>query len=256
MPNERCLICTVTFNRLEMTKRCLDSLFLMTNPALYRLVVIDNGSTDGTVDYLKSLTNYQIEDIIFNEENLGTAQALNMGWKIAASRGQYAGKLDNDVVFYDNNWLDKVISVLDQTEDVGLVGLKRRDLEEKPNHNDNFFRSHLFALPSGQVVEIAEHVIGTCWTVHTRTLEEVGALVQIGPYGLDDALYCIRLRLAGMVPVFVPDVAIEHIDPGHSKYPEFTQWKIDRATEVFQSGAYDKLRDSFINGERPIYEPF
>jgi len=239
-----------------MTQACLTSLFQMTNPALYKLMIIDNGSTDGTVDFLRTLTHPQIEDIVYNGENLGTARALNKGWKIAAERGQYAGKLDNDVVFYDNDWLDKAVSVLNDTVDVGLVGLKRRDLEEKPNHNDRFFRTRLVTLPSGQIIEIAEHVIGTCWIVGTQALEDVGALVQIGPYGLDDSLYCIRLRLCGLVPVFLPDVAIEHIDPGHPKYPEFTQWKIDKATEVFQSGAYDKLRDSFVNKERPIYEPF
>lgn len=251
-----CLICCATFNRIEMTQRCFSSLFDTANPDLYSLFIIDNCSTDGTIDYLKTLSHPCLEDIIFNSENLGTARALNMGWKLAESRGQHAGKVDNDVVWYDDDWLDKMVSVFQQAEDVGLIGLKRRDLEEKPNHNDEFFRSRLFTLPNGQVIEIVNHVMGTCWLVSNKLLKEIGALKQIGLYGLDDSIYCHRAHLAGYATVFVPDVAIDHIDPGHPKYPEYTQWKIDKATEVMKSGAYDQIMEEYRVGQRPLYEAF
>ena len=250
------LITTVTFNRIEMTKKCLESLFSTADPALYSLMIVDNGSKDGTVDYLKTLTNPQIEDIIFNPENVGTASALNVGWKLAYDRNWHAGKLDNDVVFYDNGWLRKMKYTLEIVGDIGLVGLKRRDLEEKPNHNSTFYRSTLFPLPNNKVVEIAEHVMGTCWLVGKNALQKLGGLKQIGPYGLDDAIYCHRMHIAGYYVAFIPDVAIEHIDPGDSLYPEYTQWKIKQASEVFNSGDYDELMAAYKQGLRSIKEPF
>ena len=87
-------------------------------------------------------------------------------------------------------------------------------------------------------------------------LKKIGALKQIGPYGLDDAIYCHRMRLGGYLNAFVPDVAIEHIDPGHPKYPQYTQWKIDQATEVMKSGEYDKLMQEYKTGARDLFEEF
>jgi len=250
------LITTVTYNRIEMTKQCLKSLFATADPNLYSLFIVDNGSEDGTVDYLKTLTNPQIEDIVYNPTNTGTASALNIGWKIAHDRGWHAGKLDNDVCFYDTSWLKRMKYVVDTVEDVGIIGLKRRDLEEKPNHKDAFYRSYFYILPDEHIIEIAQHVMGTCWLVGKGALKKLGGLKQIGPYGLDDAIYCHRMHLAGYYVAFIPDIAIEHIDPGDSMYPEYTQWKIKQAGEVLASGAYDEIMRAYKTGLRDVREPF
>lgn len=251
-----CLICCTTYNKVECHQACIDSLFKTADPALYSLLIIDNASTDGTVDWLKTLDHPCIEDILYLEENVGTARGLNRGWKLAFQRGQHPGKLDGDNIFYDTGWLHKMLSVLEITEDVGLVGLKRRDLEEKPNHNSLQFRTQLVYLPNNQIIEIAEHVIGTCWLVSHNLINEIGGLAQPGLYGLDDALFCLRAKLAGWVVCFVPDVAIEHVDPGHPKYPEYTQWKIDQATDDLRSGRYDAWCNGYREGTRPLYEDF
>lgn len=251
------LICCATYNRIEMSQACFDSFFKTVDPEEAKLWIVDNGSMDGTVDWLRTLSHPVIEDIVYNNENLGTAKALNMGWKIAHGRGWNAGKLDNDVVFYDDDWLTRMLSVLEHTENVGLVGVKRRDLEEKPNHKpDSFYRTWLFTLPTGQVIEVSNHVIGTCWIVSHRLLTAIGGLKQIGLYGLDDALYCHRAHIAGFLTVFVPDVSIEHIDPGDPKYPEYTSWKRDVAGEIVHSGEYDALLKSYTSGDRHVYEEF
>lgn len=251
-----CLLGMVTFNRIELTMQCLNSLFETTDPELYSLMIVDNHSEDGTVDYLHTLTNPQIEDIFYNDENLGTAEGLSRVWKIAYQREQHVGKQDNDVIFYDTGWLGKMLYVVEVAENVGLVGLKRRDLEEKPNHNEPFYRSELFTLPNLQVIEIVNHVMGTCWLVSNRLLNAIGALRQIGLYGLDDSIYCHRAHLADFLTVFVPDVAIEHIDPGDPKYPEYTQWKREMAGKDLASGAYRKLLGEYKSGAIPLFEPF
>lgn len=254
---KKCLLGVVTYNRCEMTKQCLDSLFETVDRELCTVMIVDNGSTDETRSYLEGLTDPLIESIHYNETNLGTARALNRVWKIAHDRGQHAGKIDNDVTWYpDQKWISKMLYVLETTEDVGLVGLKREDLAEKPNAKPgSWYKSELFALPD-QIIELSNHVIGTCWLVSNKLLKAIGGLKQPGPYGLDDALFCHRAHLAGFVTAFVPDVAIEHIDPGHSKYPEYTQWKIDSVTEDMQTHKYDEMRDAYSAKTRSLYEDF
>jgi len=253
----RALMCCATYNRLHMTKECFDSFLSTTDPDDVQLMVIDNASVDGTREWLEKFEHPGLYAKVFLGENVGTAKALNLGWKLAYENGWHAGKLDNDVVFYDEDWFDKMVNVLEETENIGLVGLKRRDLEERPNNKPgDFYRTWLYALPSGQVIEVSNHVIGTCWLVKHAMLEALGGLVQIGLYGLDDAIYCHRAHLADFMTAFVPDVAIEHIDPGEPKYPEYTRWKIDTATEVIKGGAYREILAEYDSGVRSLYEEF
>lgn len=253
----KALMCSATYNRIEMSQQCFDSFFNTIDPELCQLMIIDNGSVDGTREWLERLEHPAIHSKVFLDTNIGTARALNIGWKIAFEKGLHAGKLDNDVVFYDHDWFDKMLGVIEETTNVGIVGLKRRDLGERPNNKpDDFYRTWLYPLPSGQVIEVARHVMGTCWLVRHELLEQIGGLYQIGTYGLDDAIYCHRTNLAGFMTAFVPDVAIEHIDPGEPKYPEYTLWKIKVAGDVIASGEYISLMQSYTDGTISLYEEF
>ncbi len=82
----------VSYNALLLLQRCITSLRQHTYTD-YSLVVIDNGSTDGTKEYLESLTNVTC---VFNEENKGFAYAHNQGIKESTSR--YVLILNQDVV--------------------------------------------------------------------------------------------------------------------------------------------------------------
>ena len=68
-------IVILTHNQLEFTRQCLDSIRLCTDEP-YELIVVDNGSTDGTVDYLRSLPGVRL---IANETNRGFPAAANQG---------------------------------------------------------------------------------------------------------------------------------------------------------------------------------
>jgi len=246
----------VTYNRIEMTRQCVASLFDTADKDLYSLIIVDNGSTDGTVEYLQSLSHPNLEDIIFLPENTGTASALNQVWKIGEQRGQHVGKIDNDVVFLSTPWLNQMTYVLDTVVDVGLVGLKRKDLEEKPNHTDAFYRTNLYVMPNNKVIELSHHVMGTCWLVANHALKKLGGLRQLSVYGFDDAIYCSRMAIAGYYVAFIPDLVIDHIDPGDPMYPEYTQWKQQHAGEVLASGAYDEIMRAYKTGLRDVLEPF
>ena len=90
-------IITLTFNKLEYTKKYIKSLYKYTSD--FELILVDNGSTDGTVEFIKSLPYDNIKTI-FNSENLGFSKGNNQGIDIA--EGEYIGFLNNDILLSPN----------------------------------------------------------------------------------------------------------------------------------------------------------
>src|ERR1051326_5359202 len=95
--NDRVSVTIVTFNSGRFIKRCLESV-LVQRYANKEVIVIDNASTDGTVDILE-----QFEDrcqIIYNDENIGFAAAQNQA--ISLSNGDWVLTLNPDVLLLPN----------------------------------------------------------------------------------------------------------------------------------------------------------
>src|SRR5262245_8812410 len=97
------------FNQVAFTRLCVPALFQHTRRA-WELIVVDNGSTDGTADFLagvRAAAPIRVE-IITNPENRGFPAACNQG--MAAARGDYVVLLNNDAVVTDS-WLDQLIAL-------------------------------------------------------------------------------------------------------------------------------------------------
>ena len=94
-------IITLTYNQIEYTKKYIKSLYEFTSD--FELIIVDNGSTDGTAEYIKSLPYDNIKTI-FNAENLGFSKGNNQGIEIA--EGEYIGFLNNDILLYPN-WFEE-----------------------------------------------------------------------------------------------------------------------------------------------------
>jgi O-antigen biosynthesis protein len=108
-------IIIVTFNQLEYTRQCVESIRLMTDEP-YELIFVDNASTDGTVDYLKSLAG---ATVIENAENRGFPAAVNQG--IIAATGRSILLLNNDTIV-TTGWLRRLLVALDSDPKIGLAG--------------------------------------------------------------------------------------------------------------------------------------
>lgn len=81
-----------TFNRLDYTRQTLP--VLLENAQEGKVIVIDNGSTDGTVNFLKSLSGF---DLILKEENTGISGAMNTFFEMTEGE-KYVAKVDNDTI--------------------------------------------------------------------------------------------------------------------------------------------------------------
>ena len=106
-------IITLTYNKLKYTKKYIESLYKYTRD--FELIIVDNGSTDGTREYLQSLDGVKL---IFNEENVGFSKGNNQGLELA--EGEYIGFLNNDILLFPD-WFEECEKVFQQ-ENAGFVG--------------------------------------------------------------------------------------------------------------------------------------
>jgi GT2 family glycosyltransferase len=115
-------IVIVTYNRLHYTKQCISSLIALTNEANFKITVVDNGSIDGTEEYLKLLhKNKSIDNLALLGKNWGIAKGCNYGW-LKEPDASYFIKLDNDMITLKSEWLRDLITVADNDKTLGCLG--------------------------------------------------------------------------------------------------------------------------------------
>ena len=117
----RTLIVVLNWNSRDMTKECIQSLVAMQGDS-FRILVVDNGSRDGSVEYLRE-TFPQI-DVIANGRNLGFAAGCNVGMKRAVAENfEYVLLVNNDTIC-DPDMLRELLKQVDESSKVGIVSPK------------------------------------------------------------------------------------------------------------------------------------
>jgi GT2 family glycosyltransferase len=114
------------FNALEYTKQAVETLKRNTHSNMYEVIIVDNGSTDGTKDYLTKLVQDDPEHfrVVTNETNLGFAGGMNTGLRaIATAKWEYVVLANNDLLF-SKNWLYQMLECIQfaNVKNVGAVG--------------------------------------------------------------------------------------------------------------------------------------
>jgi len=222
-------IVILTYNQLEYTKLTIDSIRKHTK-ARYEIIVVDNASTDGTVEYLKAQKDIRT---IFNSENLGFPAGCNQGMEIA--KGDYIVLLNNDVIVPDN-WLEGLIDCADSHPTIGIVGpmsnrisgyqLEQNITYKKINRMHDFAAS--YRRKNRKKWYQSPRVAGFCMLIKREVLNKIGGLDTIFGIGnCEDDDFCLRAGLTGFKVAIAGDVFIHHFGSasfgkdGNEKYKEF-----------------------------------
>ena len=214
-------IIILTRNQLAFTQKCINSILEHTQRP-YELIVVDNGSDDGTVNYIESTVIPQNRHlpirIIKNQHNLGFAAGNNQG--IAVAKGDYILLMNNDIVVTPQ-WLDLLIACAEQRPRIGIVG-PRSNCVSGPQLIDvvsydtqtlqglNLFADGFARTNRGQSQQ-ALRVVGFCMFIKRSVIDKIGGMDD--RYGLgnfEDDDFSLRAAIAGFESWIAMDCFIHH----------------------------------------------
>ena len=190
------------YNHLEHTRAMLDSLLASLPAGLdFEIVLVDDGSSDGTRDWLSTLDHPRLRTLL-NPENLGYARSNNAGVRIA--RGELLGLLNNDLLF-EPGWLEPMLdALLSPALRAGVVGnLQYRVADGALDHagveltpRGQF--DHLRVLPAEQGGPTRSLVVtGACMLLRRADFDAVGGFDAVYVNGCEDIDLCLKLAASG-----------------------------------------------------------
>ncbi len=209
-------IVILTFNQLQYTKQCVKSIQQHTLEP-HEIIFVDNGSRDGTVKWLRKLTqgnpNYKL---IENNSNMGFSKGCNQG--IRASSGEYLLLLNNDVVVTEN-WLTGMLECLNSAPDTGFVGPMTNSISGPQRVMDDTYRSiqdlDRYAKTFRETYRHRRiplrRIVGFCMLFRRELVKEIGLLDEtFGSGNFEDDDFCLRAALEGYRNLIAGDVFIHH----------------------------------------------
>ncbi len=198
-------------NNLELTRACIQSIFAHTLEP-FELIIVDNGSTDGTVEYLKGITDVQL---IQNQENEGFPRACNQG--ILHARGEYLVIINNDVIVPDG-WLGNLIDHLDDEERVGIVGVCSNYVGGSQKTKGYYksladyyeFAREFYWENEGEYL-LTYRLAGLCMLISKDVIQQIGGFDErFTPGNFEDDDFCLRAAIANYKMVIAKDVFVHH----------------------------------------------
>ena len=216
LPKPPITIVILTWNALEYTKGCLESLRANTDHPDYRVIVADNGSSDGTSEYLQSLPWVKV---LLNDHNLGFAAGNNRAIRIADPASDVV-LLNNDTEMHQPDWLAKLQACAYASPDIGVVGCRLRRPDRTFQHARAFMP--LDTLWGQQIGggekdinqyredRDVESVVFACVYLKREIIEKVGCLDEDYFSYFEDTDYCLRARLCGYRTVCCGSVTVVH----------------------------------------------
>jgi GT2 family glycosyltransferase len=217
----------------------------------YELVLIDNGSTDGTADAIAALPYDVNGTLLKNPENRGFGLANNQGAKVA--HGEYLCLLNNDTI-PTKGWLTEMMNVMLSNSKIGIVGARlvhpgRGTLQHAGVYeHDSGTPDHLYFnkpmdYPDAMVQKEVFAVTGACLLIAKDLFWRVGGFDEAFRNGFEDMDLTKKVRKLDYKVIYVPSALVYHYEsrtPGRYDYDN-QNWNTYMQRWVLKNGpSYQK----------------
>ena len=222
-------IVILCWNDLKVINNCLHSIFAGTRSTEFEVIVSDNGSTDGSPDFIRK--TYPKVRVIENGANLRFSKGNNVG--IAASAGEYVLILNPDTIIHEGS-LDRWIEYADRHPEAGGFGCRvlnpdgtyQRSGRPFPTiwrcwvtalglgclgHISDIFMPDEYVRWKGDTERPIDWQSGCCMLVRSTLLKQIGGFDDQFQYYYEDVDICHRIWDAGYCVLFNPNVTITHL---------------------------------------------
>jgi len=221
-------IIIVNWNVRDLLEKCLTSIFKQTQGISFEVFVIDNDSTDKSVEMVKE--KFPQVKLIANRENRGFAAANNQGIKKA--RGEFVLLLNPDTEILDNA-LAKMVNFMRENKNVGVAGCKLLNSDKtlqpsvrrfptlfsqvlilfKIHHflpNLKTFRQYFAKDFDYSKTQEADQVMGAFFMIREEIFDQIGYLDENYFIWFEEVDFCKRVKNAGWKVIYTPGAKVVH----------------------------------------------
>ena len=235
-----CAVIVPTYNGAALTATCVQA--LLANPparAQWTIVVVDDGSSDGTLETLRRFSG-QIE-VVAQGRNTGFARACNAGAR-AAGDCDYLVFLNNDTLPVAG-WLDALVREAESDQRVAAVGAKLLFPNGQVQHagviiGQDGWPHHLYAGFDGEhpAVNRSREVraaTAACLLVRRSDFEQLGGFDPVFHNGYEDVDFCLRAGRAGRTIRYCADSVVYHLE-SVTRWPSGSPEPSDETDRVYR----------------------
>lgn len=232
----------LNWNSRHFIKECLRSLLHTTQHLEKEIIIIDNGSKDGSVCFLEHFFPEII--LIKNKVNKGVGPSRNQGIKIA--KGEFILILDIDTIIHKNA-IEFLLETIKTDQRIGIVGPKLVDKNDKLQFSCRFLpsimskayrqlpgilqkwllgREEMLNWPHDTLREV-DYMIGACQLIRKGLIEDIGLFDARMFYGVEEVDYCLRTWKGGWKVVYNPAAVVTHIEQRKGRKNLFSRLQME-----------------------------
>jgi GT2 family glycosyltransferase len=168
----------ITHNRLWFSRLTLPHLLESGGYEDYSVTVVDNASTDGTREWLASLSHPRLAGVSLNDSNLPLRDVTNRFWA-SNSGAEFVGKVDDDTLM-PVGFVGQAARILGNPVKIGAVGAMHFDPLDVASVDASAYMHNLRRLPNGRRVLLQRHLGGCCYLMRCGIVAELGPMESAG----------------------------------------------------------------------------
>ncbi len=205
-------ILTATYNSdLKLLKECLNSLKKETDYKNYKVVVSDNGSTNGVQDLIRK--EFKWVHLIENNKNLGFGGGNNIAIKYSLKKynPDYVFLLNDDMKITRKDWLKELVKTAESDPKIGVVGINPVYEDGTPQNPGGYIKGPLITIDKEiKGMQEVDHTTGIC-LIKRKVINKIGLIDEVFfPYLLEETDYCLRAKKAGFKIISRGDIKLLH----------------------------------------------